>query len=219
MNLLATGVVGAINMVATVPAILFIDRLGRRKVLLMGAVGMVIAHVVVATVSGLYEDSWPQHRAAGWVGAGFIYFFIFNFAYSIACVGWILPSEILPPGARSQGVGIAVSANWMTAFIVGQVTPKMLANIKFGTYIFFAACTLGLIIWVYFFLPETRQVSIEEMDKIWGGTEGRDDMVLINQLDAKYGLTSEKIGGEGHLTGDKSSYAGDTIHVERQASY
>lgn len=116
-SLLATGVVGVINVVFTIPAILFLDVLGRRKTLLFGAIGMCISHIIVASILGVYANSFAEHPGAGWAGVAFIYIFIANFAYSWGPVGWVLPSEIMPLSIRSKAMSISTSANWFCNFI------------------------------------------------------------------------------------------------------
>jgi hypothetical protein len=83
VDLLATGVVGVINFFSTIPAIMFLDRWGRRKVLIVGAINMSIGHLIVGTLFAIYKDSWETHRSAGWAAAVFVWFFIANFAFSI----------------------------------------------------------------------------------------------------------------------------------------
>ena len=72
-SLLATGVIGVVNSVCTVPAILYMDRFGRTKLLMAGAVGMCISHIIVAGILGKYEGNFAEHRSAGWAGVAFIY--------------------------------------------------------------------------------------------------------------------------------------------------
>lgn len=93
VDLLATGVVGVINFFSTIPAIMFLDRWGRRKVLIIGAINMSIGHLIVGTLFAIYRDSWKEHRAAGWAAAVFVWYFIANFAFSIGMslifsIGW-----------------------------------------------------------------------------------------------------------------------------------
>lgn len=114
VNLLATGVVGIINFLCTIPAILLLDYYGRKMLLLLGATGMGIAQLIVATIYAVYEDSWAQHTDAGWAAAVFIWGYIACFAFSIGCINWIIPSEIFPPGVRAQAVGVAIGVNWLS---------------------------------------------------------------------------------------------------------
>ncbi|KAI4850834.1 general substrate transporter, partial [Aureobasidium sp. EXF-8846] len=148
-SLLATGVLGVIDFLFTFPAIFFVDRFGRRKFLMVGAIGMLISHVVVAGILGHYEGNFglPGGRVAGWAGIVFIWAFGANFSYSWGPVAWLLASELFSPGHRSQAVSIIISCNYMMNFIVGQVTPNMLQALKFGTYIFFASFCLLMFLW------------------------------------------------------------------------
>lgn len=81
LSLLATGVVGIIEFILTIPAVLYVDKFGRKSILIAGAIGMGICHFIVAGLIGSYQDSWEQHVAAGWVCIVFVWIFIGNFAY------------------------------------------------------------------------------------------------------------------------------------------
>lgn len=114
VDLLATGVVGVINFFSTIPAIMFMDRWGRKKVLIIGGIGMGVSQLIVGTLYAVYKDSWASNKSAGWAAAVFVWTYIANFAFSIGCVNWIVPSEIFPPGVRSQAVGLAIGTNWLS---------------------------------------------------------------------------------------------------------
>ena len=142
---------------ATIPAVIWVDQAGRRPVLISGAFLMAACHIIVAILTGLYEDSWPQHRAAGWVACALVWLFAIGFGYSWGPCAWILVAEIWPLSVRGKGVSIAASSNWMNNFIgtkssksfirlilthsVGQVTPTMMDNLGFGTFVFFGVRT------------------------------------------------------------------------------
>ncbi|KAI8980112.1 general substrate transporter [Trametes punicea] len=167
-SLLATGVVGIVMFLATIPAVIWVDKVGRKPVLISGAFLMAACHLIVAVLTGLYHNSWNQHVAAGWVACVFVWIFAIAFGYSWGPCAWILVAEIWPLSVRGKGVSIAASSNWMNNFIVGQVTPSMLDNIDFGTFVFFGAFSFagGLFIWL--FVPETKGLTLEEMDEIFG---------------------------------------------------
>ncbi|KAB8260194.1 sugar transporter [Aspergillus pseudonomiae] len=188
VDLLATGVMGILNFLCTIPAIMYMDRWGRRKVLLAGAAGMGISQLIVATLYTVYKSSWASNRGAGWATAVFVWLYVCNFAYSIGCVNWVIPSEIFPPGVRSQAVGIAIGTNWLSNFIVALITPRMLESIEFGTFYFFLAFCVFLVVWVYFFLPETNGVPIEEMDKVFGGSQGEQDAMRLANIYRQLGV-------------------------------
>ncbi|KAK8164582.1 sugar transporter [Phyllosticta citrichinensis] len=185
VSLLATGVVGVINFFSTIPAIMYLDRWGRRAVLIVGGVGMSVAQLIVGTMYAVYQHKWESNRGAGWATAVFVWVYISNFAFSIGCVNWIMPSEIFPPGVRSKAVGVAISTNWFSNFIVALITPRMLRAWKFGTFYFFLVFCVLLVVWVWFFVPETKGRRIEEMDDIFGGNSGESDIRMMEEIRAR----------------------------------
>ncbi|KZL78095.1 D-xylose-proton symporter (hexose transporter) [Colletotrichum tofieldiae] len=202
-SLLATGVYGIVNTLSTLPALFLIDKIGRRPLLLCGAAGTCISLVIVGAIIGGFGDSLQSNKSAGWAGIAFIYIYDINFSYSFAPIGWVLPSEIFNLGNRSKAMAITTSATWMCNFIIGLVTPDMLETIGFGTYLFFAAfCALAFVM-TYFFVPETRGKSLEEMDLVFGDTAAHEEKARLMAIAASVGLTdvlpAEKIDhGEEH---------------------
>ncbi|RXW15540.1 hypothetical protein EST38_g10316 [Candolleomyces aberdarensis] len=184
VSLLATGVVGIVMLIATVPTVLYLDRVGRKPTLIAGALAMGVCHAIIAGLSGRYQDSWLTHKAAGWVACVFVWIFSVAFAMSFGPVSWVLCAEIFPLRARSKGLSITASSSWINSFVVGMATPTMLANLRFGTYIFFAAwCFIGAAFCC--FIPETAGHSLEEMDVAFGDTsktseQDKERMARIN---------------------------------------
>ncbi|PGH23223.1 hypothetical protein AJ80_02639 [Polytolypa hystricis UAMH7299] len=168
IKLLATGVVGVAMFLATIPAVMYIDNLGRKPVLVVGAIGMALCHFIIAIIFARNEDQWESHKAAGWAAVSMVWLFVVHFGYSWGPCAWILIAEVWPLSVRSKGIALGASANWMNNFIVGQVTPDMLKNIRYGTYIFFGIITSLGALFVFFLVPETKQLSLEEMDIIFG---------------------------------------------------
>lgn len=82
ISLLATGVVGIVEFIFTIPAVLWVDQIGRKKILIAGAAGMAICHFIVAGIIGAYQGTFDEHKAAGWVAIVFVWIFVINFAYS-----------------------------------------------------------------------------------------------------------------------------------------
>ncbi|KAL5525502.1 hypothetical protein ACEPAG_6838 [Sanghuangporus baumii] len=168
ISLLATGVVGIVMFLATIPAVIWVDDWGRKPVLVSGAFLMAACHLIIAVLTGLYEDSWTEHRAAGWAACALVWLFAIGFGYSWGPCSWILAAEIWPLSVRGKGISIAASSNWMNNFIVGQVTPSMMAHLRFGTFIFFGTFSLMGGLFVLFFVPETKGLTLEEMDDVFG---------------------------------------------------
>lgn len=174
-SLLATGVYGIVNFLSTIPPVLLIDRLGRRPLLMAGATGTCISLVIVGAIIGKYGDELSSNKAAGWTGIAFVYIYDINFSYSFAPIGWVLPSEIFNLSMRSKAMSITTSSTWMCNFIIGLVSPKMLEKITWGTYIIFAAFALIALFFTYFFIPETRNRTLEEMDQVFGDVDASED--------------------------------------------
>ncbi|KAI8180660.1 MFS glucose transporter mfs1 [Colletotrichum sp. SAR 10_86] len=172
--------------------------LGRRPLLMCGAAGTFISLVIVGGIIGGFGESLRTNKSAGWAGIAFIYIYDINFSYSFAPIGWVLPSEIFNLGNRSKAMSITTSATWMCNFIIGLVTPDMLEKIGYGTYLFFAAFALIAFVMTYFFVPETRGKSLEEMDLVFGDTAAHEEKTRLLEIAASMGLTDvlsdEKLG-------------------------
>ncbi|OAX81129.1 hypothetical protein ACJ72_04531 [Emergomyces africanus] len=183
-SLLATGVYGIVNCLSTLPALFWIDKVGRRVLLMCGATGTCISLVIVGAIIGKYGSTLVDHAAAGWAGIAFIYIYDINFSYSFAPIGWVLPSEIFNLSIRSKAISITTSTTWMCNFIIGLVTPDMLETITWGTYIFFAAFCLLALAFTFFFIPETRGKTLEDMDLVFGDTAAHEEQQRIVQIEA-----------------------------------
>lgn len=115
---------GILLFFATIPAVLYIDQLGRRPLLIAGALGMGISHFIVAGLDGAYNTSWDTHAAAGWVAVVFVWIYQINFGYSWGPGAWVLVAEVFPLGVRAKGISIGGSSNWLNNFAVSlQVSP------------------------------------------------------------------------------------------------
>lgn len=116
-SLLATGVVGIVMFIATVPAVLWIDRVGRKPVLVVGAIGMATCHIIIAVIFAKNVDNWDNHKSAGWAAVAMVWLFVIHFGYSWGPCAWILIAEIWPLSSRPYGVALGASSNWMNNFM------------------------------------------------------------------------------------------------------
>jgi MFS family permease len=89
VSLLATGVVGIVMLLATIPAIIYIDRIGRKPALVYGALAMASCHFIVAGIFGSFEDSWSSHRGAGWAAVVMVWLFVAHFGWSWGPCAWM----------------------------------------------------------------------------------------------------------------------------------
>ncbi|KIK27570.1 hypothetical protein PISMIDRAFT_674441 [Pisolithus microcarpus 441] len=192
-SLLATGLYGILNTLGTIPAIVLLDSVGRRPLLMSGALGCCSALLIVGSLVAAFGNDWPGHPSAGRAAIAFVYFYGVNFAYSWAPIGWVLPSEVFPLYLRSTGISITTSCTWMSNFIIGLVSPRMLANIGHGgTYFFFAAFAILAFISAYFY-PETKGKTLEEMDTAFGDVTSEQEKQHMERICRELGLPSKAL--------------------------
>ncbi|KAK2031941.1 hexose transporter [Colletotrichum zoysiae] len=186
-SLLATGVVGVVMFIATIPAVLWIDRVGRKPVLTIGAIGMGTCHLIIAVILAKNIDRFDQQPGAGWAAVCMVWLFVIHFGYSWGPCAWIIIAEVWPLSTRPYGVSLGASSNW----IVGQVTPDMLTSITYGTYILFGILTYLGAAFIWFFVPETKRLSLEEMDLVFG-SEGAAaaDFERMEEINNEIGLSA-----------------------------
>ncbi|KAK9458134.1 general substrate transporter [Dipodascopsis uninucleata] len=178
-NLVASSIQYVINVVMTIPALLFIDRWGRRPLLIYGGVimatflflvgGIMAAHGhYVPEVNGNENIRWivPNSQAAKAVIA-FNYLFVATFSPTWGPGIWIYVSEIFPLKQRAVANGFCASFNWIFNFALAFFVPPAFRNIQWKTFIIFGVMCIAMVINVYFLFPETMGKSLEEIDLIW----------------------------------------------------
>lgn len=141
---------------ATIPAVLYVDQFGRKTILIAGGIGMAVSHFIVAGITGAFSDNWDAHVAGGWVAVVFVWFYAISFGFSWGPVAWVIVSEVFPLGIRAKGVSIGASSNWLNNFAVAVSTSDFIGVSQFGAFIFFGCITTIGVIWVYFFVPESK---------------------------------------------------------------
>ncbi|KAK4439250.1 Sugar carrier protein C [Sesamum alatum] len=170
-SLMSAVVTGGVNVLATAVSIYGVDKWGRRFLFLEGGVQMLVCQVAVAIFIGLKfgVDGNPGELPKWYaiVVVAFICVYVAGFAWSWGPLGWLVPSEIFPLEIRSAAQSLNVSVNMIFTFIIAQVFLTMLCHLKFGLFLFFAFFVVVMTIFIYFFLPETKNIPIEEMVVVW----------------------------------------------------
>jgi sugar porter (SP) family MFS transporter len=163
ISLLLAGFNGIAYFFSSLPPIWILDRLGRRKLMFFAAAGQCICMAILAgTVSN-------GSKSAGIVAVVMLFLFNFFFAIGLLAIPWLLPAEYAPLAIRTRAAALSSASNWIFTFLVVEITPVSISSIGWRTYIYFAvfnACFLPLI---YFFYPETRNLSLEEIDMLFTG--------------------------------------------------
>ncbi|KAG1347179.1 Sugar transport protein MST3 [Cocos nucifera] len=163
-------ITGVVNVFATLVSIFSVDKLGWRKLFLQGGSQMLVSQIIVGTLIAIKFGTNGEASLSKTYAAFVVLFmctYIAGFAWSWGPLGWLVPSEIFPLEIRSAGQSITVSVNMLFCFIIGQVFLTMLCHMKFGLFYFFAAWVLVMTIFVALYLPETKNVPIEEMILVW----------------------------------------------------
>tara|TARA_R110002003_G_scaffold64_8_gene6012 strand:- start:7427 stop:8641 length:1215 start_codon:yes stop_codon:yes gene_type:complete len=211
-SLLATGVVGIVMFLATIPAVLYIDRVGRKPVLAIGALGMGFSHLVIAIILAKNIGRFAEEKAAGWAAVVMVWLFVIHFGYSWGPCAWILIAEIWPLSTRPYGTALGGSSNWMNNFIIGQITPDLLERITYGTYILFGLLIILGAAFIWFFVPETKRLTLEEMDTVFGtDSTSQKDLERMREINHEIGLAA-LAGDAGHS--DEGVVAGEKGAVE-----
>ncbi len=162
-------VTSIINVAVTFVAIYFVDKVGRRPLLLTGSAGMVVSlgAMAVAFSQAVVVDGAPQLPGA-WgpialVGANL---FVIFFGATWGPIVWVLLGEIFPNRIRGKALGIAAAAQWLTNFAITETFPALSGfslAFTYGLYTFFALVSF---VFVFFAVPETKGRSLESMDSL-----------------------------------------------------
>jgi SP family sugar:H+ symporter-like MFS transporter len=174
-------IISIVNVVFTVVAILLVDRIGRKPLLLVGSVGMAVSLAVIAwvfvmapqTANGTPDLSSTQGYVAVVALCGFVAFF----AATWGPIVWVLLSEMFPNSIRAAAMSVTVMANWIANFIVSELFPELVGislGLAYGLFTLFAVLSF---FFVWKWVTETRGTELEEMEEL-EGIELDDDVAV-----------------------------------------
>jgi MFS transporter, SP family, arabinose:H+ symporter len=156
--------VGLVNMLTTVLALIIIDKVGRKQLVYWGVSGMIITLILI----GIYFKFGTSLNLPHIFLLILFLLYIFCCAISICAVIFVLLSEMYPVKVRGAAMSIAGLSLWIGTYLIGQLTPWMLATLTpAGTFWLFALMCIPYILIVWKLLPETTGKSLEEIEEMW----------------------------------------------------
>lgn len=158
-SMLQTIIMGLINVVFTVIAIMTVDKWGRKPLLIVGSIGMAIGMFAISTLAFL--------DIIGITTLVFIIVYTASFMMSWGPICWVLISEIFPNRIRNQAVAIAVAAQWAANFFISSTYPPMMEFSNGGTYLFYGIMSVLSALFVWKMVPETKGKTLEALEGVW----------------------------------------------------
>ncbi|KAF8328344.1 uncharacterized protein EI90DRAFT_3155738 [Cantharellus anzutake] len=187
-SFIITIICDVVNTCMTIVGVQLIDRVGRRKLMIIGAIGMMVCEYIVAIVGVTagkthFDVSTGLSQAvsvtAQRVLIAFVCFYISFYAISWGPVAWVLTGEIFPLAIRAKGMSLAVASNWLWNFGIGYATPYLVdpsttgvnavkaANLGVKVFFIWGSTCAGCFLFAYLFIPETKGLSLEQIDLLY----------------------------------------------------
>ncbi|GAA5828528.1 hypothetical protein JCM11251_000836 [Rhodosporidiobolus azoricus] len=214
---LITIATNVVNVGMTIPGIFAVDKLGRRKTMIYGAAGMAVCQLIVAATGTAIGSGNPAGQK---VLVAFVCLFIAHFAAIWGPYAWVITAEILPNAARAKGVSLTTGTQWLFNFGIGYATPYMVdsgpgrAGLGAKVFWIWGGCCLFAIAFAYFFIPETKGLSLEQIDILYrnssiiGSNRYRQKLIAENVQEDTTGAYLAAAHDKNKGTGDHFEHAG-----------
>lgn len=162
-------ILGAVNVVTTIPGLIAIDKFGRRTCMMIGAAWMCMWLIVFASVGVTHMDGQGNVTESS-VGIAMICsacFYILGFASTWGLGAWVICTELAVPEIRAMQMALSTTSNWTWNFLLGFFTPAITQNIHFYYGYVFVGCTLADFLLIYFFVYETSNLDLEAIQMMY----------------------------------------------------
>lgn len=174
-GLFATGVYGVVKVVSVSLVLAFaVEGLGRKKCLIIGGLGQGLMMLWIGGFSGIHPS--PHIVPASYVSLVAVYLYAVFYCVGWGPLPWVVAAEVAPNHVRTAALAVAIGVNWLFSFTVSKLTPIMMNNISYGTYLTFGVFCLLMSVWAYFFLPETKGYALEDIRYLF------EDHVIVRAL-------------------------------------
>ncbi|TVU31680.1 hypothetical protein EJB05_23378, partial [Eragrostis curvula] len=153
---------------ANIVAMIIADRVGRRKLYLVGGVQMILSQFTVgAILAAQFKDHGGMDKDYAYLVLIMMCVFIAGFGWSWGPLTFLVPTEVCPLEIRSAGQSIVVAVTFLMTFVIGQTFLELLCRIKSATFFVFGGWICLMTLFVYLFLPETKKLPMEQMEQVW----------------------------------------------------
>ncbi|KAJ5225539.1 quinate permease [Penicillium chermesinum] len=166
-----TGIFGVVKAIMTIVWLLFlVDQLGRRNLLLAGAITGSICMWVIGAYVYIVEPT--KHHFESLTGSGIaaiFFFYLWTAVYTPTWNGtpWVINSEFFDPNFRSLAQACTTASNWLFNFLISRFTEQMFAAMGYGVYMFFASLSFLAFFFAFFLIPETSGIPLEKVDRLF----------------------------------------------------
>jgi len=174
-----------INVFMTLPGMWGVERFGRRRLLLVGAAGMCICEFLVAIIGVTISTS---NTAGQKVLIAFVCIYIAFFASTWGPIAWVITGEIFPLNIRAKAMSLSVASNWLWNFGIGYATPYLVnkqagsAGLEVKVFFIWGSTCAGCFLFTYFCIPETKGLSLEQIDLLYQNTTPMRSVAYRKQL-------------------------------------
>ncbi|KAI3922943.1 hypothetical protein MKW98_007074 [Papaver atlanticum] len=168
-SLLSAVLTSLFSIASTFMSMFIVDKVGRRFLFMAGGTIMLVSQLLVGGIMAYKLGDHTDRMTEGYAYSvlALICVFVSGFGISWGPLAWLVPSEIFPLEIRSIGQSITVAVTFVFMFIIAQTFLTMLCHFKAGIFFFSGGWVFVMTVFVYFFLPETKNIPIEQMDRIW----------------------------------------------------
>ncbi|EMD38912.1 hypothetical protein CERSUDRAFT_112620 [Gelatoporia subvermispora B] len=196
-----------VNVFMTIPGMWGVERFGRRSLLLWGAAVMCICEYIVAIVGVTIS---VENQAGQKALIALVCIYIAAFASTWGPIAWIVVGEIYPLNLRAKAMSMSIASNWLWNFAISYATPYLVntgpgnAGLQVKVFFIWGSTCLGCLIFTYFCIPETKGLSLEQIDLLYQNSTPLTSRKYRQQLIANDVHVADTLTGKVH-TDDKAS--------------
>ncbi|KAF5391552.1 hypothetical protein D9757_002517 [Collybiopsis confluens] len=245
-TLFATGIYGVVKVVSVGLVLMFaVESFGRKRCLMVGGIGQGLMMLWIGGYSAVHPSSrivparvilcrvdpilnLEMLSQASYVSLVAVYLYAVFYCVGWGPVPWVVAGEVAPNHLRNVSLAIAVGVNWLFSFTISKITPIMLNNIKYGTFLIFGLMCMVMAVWTYVFYPETSGYALEDIHYLF-----ENDVVIRALQDAPLGrvfigkrraisvdeLRKRETNGDRGSIKDGDTEASDNDHDHLMGSY